>query len=91
MRVVSRRALDMSLSVVGAECEEGGEANDGGCVGGAGAARDHGEDVYISTLVSGCGERWSAGYMSRVSCAVCERLVSVQYFYSPTLIFRVEE
>jgi hypothetical protein len=31
-----------------AECEEGGEASDGGCVGLAGATRDDGEGVILS-------------------------------------------
>jgi hypothetical protein len=31
------------------ECEEGGEASDGGCVGGANTAHDEGEDVNFST------------------------------------------
>jgi hypothetical protein len=31
------------------ECEEGGEALDNGCVGGAGATHDDEKDVYLST------------------------------------------
>jgi hypothetical protein len=34
---------------VDAECEEGGEGSDGGCVGGAGAAHNDGKDVNSST------------------------------------------
>jgi hypothetical protein len=34
---------------VGAECEEGREASDGGCVGGAGTAHDDGENVNAIT------------------------------------------
>jgi hypothetical protein len=51
MRVVLRRVLEMQLSrgPVCAECEEGGEASDGGCLGGAGAAHDDGTDVNFST------------------------------------------
>jgi hypothetical protein len=48
--VASRRVLKMSSFVkVGAQCEEGGEASDGGCVGGAGATHDNGGDIYVST------------------------------------------
>jgi hypothetical protein len=49
MHVVSRRVFEMSLSEGCAECEEGGEASDGGCVGRAGAARDDGENANVIT------------------------------------------
>jgi hypothetical protein len=48
--VASRRVLKMSSIVkVGAQCEEGGEASDGGCVGGAGATHDNGGNIYVIT------------------------------------------
>jgi hypothetical protein len=50
MRVVSRRALETSLSGVYADCEEGGEGGDGGCLGGACVTRDDGADVDFFTL-----------------------------------------
>jgi hypothetical protein len=34
-----------------AQWEEGGEASAGGCVGGAGATRDDGEDVSLSVIL----------------------------------------
>jgi hypothetical protein len=76
---------------VSAEGEKGGEASSGGCVGCARATHDDEKNVDFGTrqvLANGIGE---GVYMSRIMCAVWERLWSVQYFHSPLSIFFIEE
>jgi hypothetical protein len=68
---------DEFIGRVCAECEVGGKARGGRCMGRAGAARDDGENVNVNTMPVTAESVGQRGVLSRVSCSVCERLVSV--------------
>jgi hypothetical protein len=66
-----------------AECDEGGDASDGGLVWGAGGAHDNGDIVNFGVITLAAERVHERGVLSRISCAVRERLAHVQYFHPP--------
>jgi hypothetical protein len=82
MRVVPSRILETNLSGVIAEGEKGGENGYCGCGRCTCAAHDYGKNVDFGThlvLSNSIGEEV---HLSRISCAVREKLWYVRYFHS---------
>jgi hypothetical protein len=74
---------DESIKRVCAEGEKGGETTDYGCVRCTCAAHDYEEYIDFYTRPVLANSVSEGVYVSRISCAVWERLWSMQYFHSP--------